>query len=414
MTQALKLTDSDVSKPKVLSIKGVGSKKPIDYETLLAYTDRSQKRSVLQTNKEDSLKKYPLTARDTARSTQNIARPKENEYTLGSQPLAIGFGSGSTKKIQATISEGISLTRKKLSLQGANNQITEKIALTDRPLTGSHLASGSNKSGQGAFMKKSTLPTSQRESQNRSKDGTLNRLFEKQSPAAISARTYKPPTERGTLFSSIHTEYNRKVSATNLGKIPENGRIMSASKNGGFSGKSSKIILESHVVSKNNLNLKDNALREGNLHFERGSLTDRRYSKENKQGMTPKKSNDSTGLYSPRLVQGSKFIKHLKKESNLKDSPLTSAGSKSSQKMVKKKIEISGDRSRVKSNKLSAENLRLEQTRKSAAAVAEYGQPERPKAKINTNLDKIKITRGKSKSLLSEFNARVYRRESGK
>lgn len=395
-------------KPKTLSIKGLSAKRPIDYGSLIAYTDRSKKTSMPIASKEDNSKRHPLTARETIKSTKNITRPKDSEYIVSSQNKSSGLGINSPKKLNPTSTDGMYLSRKKFSLESSNQLTTAE----ERPNTGRQNTSTAYGVISGPFSKKSTITSRLVEDHGLSKDKKPTQHMDKQSTGSQSSRTYKTVVEHGALFSSIKSEYNRKVSATQLGKIPEVTKGLIAMTSEGLSARSNKTNMGNPGLRKNKLSLRCDIVNEGNFTADRGSLTDRRLYKDKKIVLGSQNANALVDMDSPTLVQDSRFIKHLKHQNKSKDSSLKTAGSSSGQNLIKKKIEISTGRSRVKSNKISVENLRLEYSRKSAAAISEYGQPEHQHSKINTNLNTIKIERGKSKSLLSEFNAKIYRKDS--
>ena len=341
----------------------MSSRSKINYEGLLAYTDRSHKRELKLSYKEGSSKKLPLTSREPTKSTTDFTKNKESEYIL--KGAKSNSNMASKKKLSIGSTEGLNFKRKKFSLQTTGNVGGgEKSAVAERPQTGSSLAAVAYGTNYGIFLKRSMLSNGTKEDQPMA-NKDIQRIAKKPNNGSLSSRTCKAVVESASLFTNAQTEYQRQTTSGHFLKFAEerNSAISKPSpmivksrfskpEIKELSSKTSRVVLQ-----------KGEGKRENGLQSS-GALTERTLSKDGILSPSGQKSTVLLRVSTANLVQSSKFAKHIGQASE------STIGKKvfsdNEQKVSSKLIIINEDKAKDTSSKVVSDLL-IAKARKSTA-----------------------------------------------
>lgn len=394
----MKVSDTEPS-PLAPSLKPE-PKRRINYEGLLAYTDRNHKRESKPSYKEESGKKLPLTSRDTVKSTSDFAKNKPPEYI----PKGSAKGSSnvnSKKKLSLGSTESMNFKWKKFSLQTTGPVGSEeKFGMDQRPLTGSTLAAIAYGTSSGVFLKRSVLSTGTQEDQPNSNVKDQPPL-KKASNGSLSSRIYKGGYDNGSLFMNAQSEYQRNTLQVPSSKYRDT-HYPSSSISNPLLGKArlSKPELKDNSAKINRLSLKaENDCVSKVIHAS-GVLTDRVLTRESKTSISGPKSNVLVRVTTANLVQASKFNKHISQANGSKTDDYDCSGGE--KKFSHKLIVITDDKTKMSAPNTPTDYL-LGRSRKSAVTLTGVKTTARPSVKAQ-QADKLVVQRNEVKSILSEIN----------
>jgi hypothetical protein len=374
------------------------SKRKINYEGLLAYTDRSHKREIKAGQQEESGKKLALTAREPAKSTTDFTRIKDSEYILkaSSKPAQ---GTVAKKKLSMGSTESLNFKRKKFSLQTSSKVgAAEKQGVVERPQTGSTLAAMAYGTSSGIFLKHSVLTVAGIDHQTVAKKKSMQ-VEKKPAHGSLSARSHQPLFE-GSLFAQGKAEYQRGTQG--LGTSRHNEEYL------GAPGPTSSFLAKARL-SKPELQDRTKASRtkllteppSASKGSNSGALTDRSGLRDSKAASIGQRSNVLVRVNTANLVQGSKFNKHIAE--NSKREVIDTTGSSGMGKKSSSKLIVIGEAKSKKPTKDQKADFLTSRTRKSAIELNEGQAATRKSAKPQAS-EKEFNHRKEIKSILEEIN----------
>lgn len=376
------------------------SKRKINYEGLLAYTDRSHKRDVKVSHKEESGKKIPLTAREPTKSTTDFTKIKDSEYILKASSK-VNSNLASKKKLSIGSTESLSFKRKKFSLQtNSNVGANEKPSTIERPLTGSSLAAMAYGTSSGLLLKRSVLSTGTQEEPSNLSRNPQN-IQKSTNTGSLSSRTYKANQEKGSLFMNAQMEYQRNTTNPSYNRINEEFQTSNL-KNSQLLSKArlSKPDLKDSSTKGSRISLQTDQSSAVKKQQTSGALTDRAIYTDSLSAQASKKSNVLVRVNTANLVQASKFTKHISQNTQEKLDDKERSGL---EKKVSSKLIIIGEDKAKKSTPDAHGDFLATRSRKSAIILTDSKQTSRVAVKSQV-LNKEIPQKKEIKSILEEIN----------